>query len=175
MSGPIQDGRYKIWRSPERNQLIVAMEGHNSMAVLGHPSNYEGSDDAESGIWIVSTVATPSNTVNLASADAVSATLQHEASEAYLALDNSADPTRNSSVCIKSDDRQVWTLSPASTTKDEGEGRNEFHIGYPDLVDGEVLVVDNSFLRIFPPRLALQPLGSEMDQVGLPWHFEPVA
>ncbi|KAG0280613.1 hypothetical protein BGZ95_009455 [Linnemannia exigua] len=171
MSGPIQDGRYRIWRSPEQQQLVVTMAGSDSMAVLSHPGQLE---DPEKGIWIVSSVTTPSNTVNLASADAVSATVQHEVSKAYLALDKLDNPSRGSPIYVRSKDRQVWTLSPASTTGGEGASKNEFHIGYPDLVDGEVLVVDNSFARSFPPRLALQPLGADIGPTGLPWQFELV-
>ncbi|KAG0376165.1 hypothetical protein BGX24_008181 [Mortierella sp. AD032] len=137
MSGPIQNGRYKIWRSRERRQLILAADGPGSMAALGHPSDYKDFHYAETGIWIVSTVATPSNTVNHASADAVSATVQHEGNKEYLAVNNTTEVSRHSSICIKSDDRQVWTLSPASTTGGEGGRKNEFHIRYPALVDDQ--------------------------------------
>ncbi|KAF9908503.1 hypothetical protein EC991_009767 [Linnemannia zychae] len=172
MSGPIQNGRYKIWRSPEQQQLIVTMNGPDSMAVLAHPEELENPENPETGIWIVT--ATPTNSVNLASADAISATVQHEATKAFLAIDDPTNPGRGANIYAKLEDRQIWTLSPASTTG-EGEGKNEFHIGYPDLVDGQVLVVDNSFARAFPPRLALQPLGTDIAQVGLPWRFEPIA
>ncbi|KAF9133436.1 hypothetical protein BGW39_009747 [Mortierella sp. 14UC] len=179
MSGPIQNGRYKIWRSPKQHQLIVTLNGPNSMAVLGRPEELDNPENPETGIWIVTATSPPSpNSVNLASADAISAIVQHEATKAFLAIDDPANPGRGANIYVKSEDRQVWTLSPASTTGDggeEGEGKNEFHIGYPDLVDGQVLVVDNSFSRAFPPRLALQPLGTDMTQVGLPWRFEPIA
>ncbi|KAF9156005.1 hypothetical protein BG015_007683 [Linnemannia schmuckeri] len=171
MTKTIQNGRHKIWRSPEQHQLIVTMNGANSMAVLGRPDELE---HPETGIWIVTTTAPSPDSASIASEGAVSATLQHEVSKAYLALDDPTDPGQGANIYVKSDDKQVWTINPASTTGDGGEDKNEFHIGYPDLVKGQVLVVDNSFARAFPPRLALQPLGSDVAQIGLPWRFEPV-
>lgn len=172
MVATIKDGRYKIWRSPEQHQLIIAMDGPNSLAVLGRPEQLEDPSNPETGIWILTTTSS-SDTASIASERAVSATLQHEVTKAYLAIDNPSDPGRGASIYVKSDNRQVWTINPASTTGDVDN--NEFHIGYPDLVDGQVLVVDNSFARAFPPRLALQALENNVDQIGLPWRFESVA
>jgi hypothetical protein len=175
MSGPIQNGRYKIWRSLEQRQLVITMNGSDSMAVLGTTGDLS---DHETGIWVVTATPGPPDSVNLASAGAISATVQHEASKAFLAIDDPSNPGHGSNIYVKSEDRQIWTLNPASTTgngMEEGEAKNEFHIGYPDLVDGQVLVVDNSFGRAFPPRLALQPLGTDFPQMGLPWRFEPIA
>ncbi|KAF9339834.1 hypothetical protein BGZ91_004517 [Linnemannia elongata] len=171
MTKTIHNGRYKIWRSPEQHQLIVTMNGANSMAVLGRPDQLE---DGETGIWILTITPSDPSSPSIASESAVSATLQHEGTKAYLALHDPAHPGQGANIYVKSDNKQVWTINPASTTGDGGDDKNEYHIGYPDLVDGQVLVVDNSFARSFPPRLALQPLGN-VDQIGLPWRFEPIA
>lgn len=148
------------------------MNGPNSMAVLGRPEELDDPSNPETGIWIL-TITSSSDTASVASERAVSATLQHEVTKAYLAIDKPSEPGRGAPIYVKSDSKQVWTINPASTTGDEDS--NEFHIGYPDLVDGQVLVVDNSFARAFPPRLALQSMENDIAQVGLPWQFEPVA
>ncbi|KAG9071804.1 hypothetical protein KI688_006020 [Linnemannia hyalina] len=174
MSKTIQNGRYKIWRSPEQRQLIVTMNGANSMAVLRHPEELEDPSHHETGIWVLTITPSDPSSASIASEGAVSATLQHEGTKSYLALHDPTNPGQGANIYVKSDDKQVWTINPASTTGDGGEDMNEYHIGYPDLVDGQVLVVDNSFSRAFPPRLALQPLGDTLAQIGLPWRFEPI-
>ncbi|KAF9094448.1 hypothetical protein BGX23_002111 [Mortierella sp. AD031] len=150
MVAAIQNGRYKIWRSPE--QLLVSMNGPNSMAVLGHLDDLVGRfDNSESGIWIVN----------------------HEASQGYLALDNPSDPGRGATIFVQMDNKQAWTITPAA--RGEGSTTDEFHIGYPEKIEGQSLVVDNSFLMSYPPRLALQPADNGIPGMGLPWRFEPVA
>lgn len=174
MTKTIQDGRYKIWRSPEQHQLIVPMDGPNSMAILRRPEEIENISPSETGIWTLTITPSDPSSASIASESAVSATLQHEGTGAYLALHDPTDPGQGANIYVKGDDKQVWTINPASTTGDGGEDKNEYHIGYPDLVRGQVLVVDNSFARAYPPRLALQPLDN-FAQIGLPWRFEPIA
>ncbi|KAF9933493.1 hypothetical protein FBU30_005334 [Linnemannia zychae] len=172
MSPAIQDGRYKIWRSPEKHQFIVSMHGPDSMAVLSS-STPDDNQSGERGIWTVTSAS--HSAPSISGADAVTATLQEETTQAYLAIDDPSDLGRGANVYVKKDDKQVWTLNPASTTDEELKEGGEYHIGFPDLVDGQVLVVDNSFARAFPPRLALQPLSADIPSIGGPWYFEPIA
>ncbi|KAF9099995.1 hypothetical protein BGX29_006851 [Mortierella sp. GBA35] len=152
----IQTGRYKIWRSPV--QLLVSMNGPNSLAILGHAESLESPD---SGIWIIE--ASSSNDDGSTS----TATIKNESSQAYLAPDSQSDLVgRGSTLYVQDNNRQTWTISPA------GSGSaDEFHIQYPTEVEGQTLVVDNSFLRAYPPRLALQALGAFPD-ADRPWRFE---
>ncbi|KAG0209281.1 hypothetical protein BGX33_005707 [Mortierella sp. NVP41] len=170
MVAAIQNGRYKIWRSPE--QLLVSMNGPNSMAVLGHLDDLVGRfDNSETGIWIVNVA--PTSTTDNDVDSSVSATIQHEASQGYLALDNPSDPGRGATIFVQVDNKQAWTITPAA--RGEGSTTDEFHIGYPEKIEGQSLVVDNSFLMSYPPRLALQPADNGIPGMGLPWRFEPVA
>ncbi|KAF9549962.1 hypothetical protein EC957_002022 [Mortierella hygrophila] len=131
MTKTIQNGRYKIRRSPDRDDVIIA-DGANA------PANILQEQYPDHGIWILT--INPSNppSASVALEGAVSATLQHERTQAYLAISDSNYLGQNSSIHVSPNDKQVWTINPAGTTSSGGE--NEYYIAYPDLVDGEVLV-----------------------------------
>ncbi|KAG9068812.1 hypothetical protein KI688_011098 [Linnemannia hyalina] len=166
MTKTIQNGRYKIRRSPDQGSLIIPAESASSIATLGP----EDPSRNETGIWILTTSSSYSPSDCVASAGAMIATLQHEGTNAYLAFQKPISLDQQVSIIVSSDDKQVWTINPVGTT---GYGRkNEYHIGYPYLLHGEVMVVDISMLRVYPPRLALRPFEEGRTS---PWRFEAIA
>ncbi|KAF9145343.1 hypothetical protein BGX30_009353 [Mortierella sp. GBA39] len=166
MTKTIRNGRYKIRRSPDQDSLIIPADSSNSLAILGPEDPYRD----ETGIWILTIDPSYSSLDCVAAEGAVIATLQHEGTNAYLAFQKPISLDQQASILVSSDDKQVWTINPAGTT---GYGRkNEYHIGYPKLIHGEVMVVDISMLRVYPPRLALRPFENRMTS---PWRFEPIA
>ncbi|KAF9549961.1 hypothetical protein EC957_002021 [Mortierella hygrophila] len=165
MPKTIQEGRYKIRRSPDPDSLIIPADSANSLAILGP----EDPSCEETGIWILTFDASYSSLDCVASKGAMVATLQHEGTQAYLAIQKPISPDQQPSILVSSDDKQAWTINPTGKT---GYGKEEdYYIGYPRLVQGEVMVVDTLMLRVYPPRLALRPFE---DGMTLPWRFEPV-
>ncbi|KAG9068814.1 hypothetical protein KI688_011100 [Linnemannia hyalina] len=158
MTKTIQNGRYKIRRSQDQESVIISAGSANSVAILA-PDDYPG----VTGIWILTIDPSNPPSTSVALEGAVSATLQHEHTKAYLTLDNPNSPLVFSSILVSSDAKQVWTINPAIS--------NEYHIVYPNLVDEEVLVVDNSLEVVYPRRMALRDFDNDMT---FPWRFEPV-
>ncbi|KAF9549964.1 hypothetical protein EC957_002024 [Mortierella hygrophila] len=145
MSKTIQNGRYKIRRSHDQDSIIAPLERANSAAVLlpEDPSlNF-------TGIWILTIDRSNPAWAIIESEGTVSVILQHEDTKAYLALDNPTSPGEHTNICVSSDDKQVWTINPAGTN---AYGRNEYRIGYPYVVDEDILLIDNSMLLVYPPR-----------------------
>ena len=185
----IQSGRYKIWRTPEKTQLLVSFGEANSMAVLMRPEEMpkDNPEYPETGIWIVNVLATPtsssvppqsSTTTTHAGVDdnTATATIQHEPSQGYLTVDNPAEADRGSPIYVKADHKQTWLMNSAAAASSTVHSEFEFHIGYPELNWPQRMVVDNSFAKAWPPRLALQPYAEDVPQFGgpRPWLFEPV-
>ncbi|KAK9761549.1 hypothetical protein K7432_013474 [Basidiobolus ranarum] len=128
----VPNGVYSIVRP--QSQLITAQEGSpTSPASLLPPTGNPGEQEFEISRNLDGTVS-----------------IQNIRSRLYLSSKNVV----NSLITLETQPKS-WILSP-------GIGPSNYVIRLPGgPVDGQILVIDISLLRIFPPRLALRPFSPE--------------
>ncbi|KAF9099996.1 hypothetical protein BGX29_006852 [Mortierella sp. GBA35] len=157
----IKSGRYKVVRSTS-DYFLVLYDKSNVLASLGRAEDIDEADSGLSAVWFIEvTTKDDGSTI---------ATIQNETNKGYMSLYGEAEPGRSAPIHVQTDKKQEWVITPSASNPEE------FNIQHPPHEDAyETLVIGNSLHRVYPPRLALQPLEGFVSDHVLPWRFEPAA